>query len=446
MYDLEGTDTDREWIEVYNDGSSVDLTTWKFFEANTNHTLVLSQGSGTLSTGSFAVIVQNPSAFLSDWPGYSGTIFDSSFSLSNESGETIGMKDGSLSLIDEVTYAGSVNGGAGDGNSIIGSGSSWSAGAPTPGSENLDGTTNTSDDSQTTTSITTVLTEDGELVPLQNNWSISLTTPSYISMGNSGVFNATVKNLFLQEVHTGHFIWNMGDGTVYQGDSYEEVTHTYIYPGEYVLHLDYYRFGSKEVEVSVRKTILVTDTEIEISSIVRNGNLIDTKITNNGSREVDVSYWSIRNGTSVYVLPYNTVVLPNKSIVIPSKNTGFVGNSGAVLSLSSFGSDVSPLFASSTKSFVPQKSGSYVTKTQSDFQVSEQADEVDFAQSKNFITGDDLTADVSKSGEDPKNFAFLGFVGLLALSTISVLYIRKSRKLSEPKGNNFSAEDFELLE
>ena len=43
MYDVEGTDTDREWIEVYNDGSeSVDLSTYKLFEANTNHGLTLS--------------------------------------------------------------------------------------------------------------------------------------------------------------------------------------------------------------------------------------------------------------------------------------------------------------------------------------------------------------------------------------------------------------------
>ena len=31
MYDLEGTDTDREWIEVYNDGAeSMNLATYKF--------------------------------------------------------------------------------------------------------------------------------------------------------------------------------------------------------------------------------------------------------------------------------------------------------------------------------------------------------------------------------------------------------------------------------
>ena len=44
MYDPQGSDTDREWIEVLNDTqSSIDMTGWKFFEANTNHGLAISK-------------------------------------------------------------------------------------------------------------------------------------------------------------------------------------------------------------------------------------------------------------------------------------------------------------------------------------------------------------------------------------------------------------------
>ena len=33
MYDLSGSDTDREWIEIYNKGtSSIDLAEWRFQE------------------------------------------------------------------------------------------------------------------------------------------------------------------------------------------------------------------------------------------------------------------------------------------------------------------------------------------------------------------------------------------------------------------------------
>ena len=38
MYDLEGADTGREWVEVHNSGSeAVDLLKWKFVEGGTNH-------------------------------------------------------------------------------------------------------------------------------------------------------------------------------------------------------------------------------------------------------------------------------------------------------------------------------------------------------------------------------------------------------------------------
>src|SRR4051812_27298350 len=84
MYDLPGTDTGREWIEVYNGGSSsVDLSGWKLFEASTTHALTNVSGGTTLSAGGYAIIADDASKFLIDWPSFAGTLFDSVFSLSN---------------------------------------------------------------------------------------------------------------------------------------------------------------------------------------------------------------------------------------------------------------------------------------------------------------------------------------------------------------------------
>ncbi|MDP6527582.1 MAG: lamin tail domain-containing protein, partial [Candidatus Pacebacteria bacterium] len=80
MYDLEGSDTDREWIEIFNESSSsVDLSGWRFFEGTSNHKLTLKQGGATLESGEYAVIVDDDVTFLIDWPNYSGALFDSSF-------------------------------------------------------------------------------------------------------------------------------------------------------------------------------------------------------------------------------------------------------------------------------------------------------------------------------------------------------------------------------
>ena len=68
MYDLEGTDTGREWIEIYNNtNTSVDLSTYKLFEANTNHALVVYEGNANISAGGYAIISSDPVKFKIDY-------------------------------------------------------------------------------------------------------------------------------------------------------------------------------------------------------------------------------------------------------------------------------------------------------------------------------------------------------------------------------------------
>ncbi len=135
MYDLSGSDTNREWIEIYNDqGGAIDLTGWKFFEAGTNHGLNLVSGSISLNQGDYALIVKDPDVFLADHPNFNGTLLDSSFSLSN-TGESLAMKDSSLNIVNEVNYSSSW-GAAGNGNSLQYKADSWCEGSPTPGLSN----------------------------------------------------------------------------------------------------------------------------------------------------------------------------------------------------------------------------------------------------------------------------------------------------------------------
>ncbi|PIT88955.1 MAG: hypothetical protein COU27_02920, partial [Candidatus Levybacteria bacterium CG10_big_fil_rev_8_21_14_0_10_36_7] len=49
--------SDNEWVEVYNAGNeAVDLSGWKFFEAQVNHGITLYSGSSVLEAGEYAVI------------------------------------------------------------------------------------------------------------------------------------------------------------------------------------------------------------------------------------------------------------------------------------------------------------------------------------------------------------------------------------------------------
>jgi hypothetical protein len=135
MYDLPiGSDSGREWIEVYNTFDMPQmLTDWKLYENGTNHKIT-TLGPAILPPKTYAVIAENPDVFKIDWPQYAGLIFDSTFNLSNSS-DTIGLKSSSTTAPVLLMYA-SALGANGDGNSLNREpgGSTFSARAPSPGS------------------------------------------------------------------------------------------------------------------------------------------------------------------------------------------------------------------------------------------------------------------------------------------------------------------------
>ncbi len=114
MYDLKGSDEDREWVEIYNNsGESVDLTGWKFNDGS-NHILNIppqnsGQGSIILNAGSYAILADNAAVFLSEHQGFSGTVIDSSFSLKN-TGAVLKIINKNKAEVDNVSYSSSLGG------------------------------------------------------------------------------------------------------------------------------------------------------------------------------------------------------------------------------------------------------------------------------------------------------------------------------------------------
>jgi hypothetical protein len=117
MYDLPGSDSGREWVEVTNFGAEpVDLKKFKFAEGSANHTLAVAKGSSVLLPGASAILADNVEKFIADWPGFAGTIFNTAFALSN-AGETLSLKNASSSVEDTITYEGG-GGAGGDGGTL----------------------------------------------------------------------------------------------------------------------------------------------------------------------------------------------------------------------------------------------------------------------------------------------------------------------------------------
>ena len=113
MYDVDGTDTDREWIEIYNAGNtSINLSTWKFQEAGTDHRLSIKLGSDILDPDGYAVIADSSDNFQEEYPSFNGTLFDSSWGSLSNTGEYLAISNGS-SIINELNYSSSWGGSSG---------------------------------------------------------------------------------------------------------------------------------------------------------------------------------------------------------------------------------------------------------------------------------------------------------------------------------------------
>ena len=141
-YDLKGADNGREWVEIYNaSAGEVDITSWKFNDGD-NHLLNVppkngGQGAMIIPAGGYVVLAGDASVFLSEHPGFSGTIIDTVMNLNNTAGTlTLSDKDGAA--IDSVSYQKEL-GANGNGLTLEKIGQIWkesAADAGTPGAAN----------------------------------------------------------------------------------------------------------------------------------------------------------------------------------------------------------------------------------------------------------------------------------------------------------------------
>lgn len=336
MYDLEsGSDSGREWVEVFNSGgSSVTLTEWKLFENGTNHSLATYSGGEALVSGGYAIIADNPANFLSDNPGFSGVLFDSAFSLSN-TGETLILRCCGSDLVDKdsVTYA-STQGGAGDGKTLQRStaGGSFTALTPTPGSGTLTAETGGSGNTETT------LEEGSQSVgPNAGAGGGALSgakpppppIPLYVNAGSdmAGIagapltFNGEAYDSKKASVEDVHYAWTFGDGSAGEG---KIVEHVYEYSGKYAVTLTVTKF-----ERSATDTLVVTIEDPRLTLSIRDDG--SALVTNGSTRAVDVSLWRIAQYQQTFVFPKGTSILPNSSLRISAKRLGFTASPQATL-------------------------------------------------------------------------------------------------------------------
>lgn len=99
--------SDTEWIELYNaSNTSIDMLDYKLYENETAHKLTLYQGLDTMiEPGEYVIIANKADALLAKYPFLtSQTIFDSSWTSLNKSGEYIALMH-QESILDQITFS-----------------------------------------------------------------------------------------------------------------------------------------------------------------------------------------------------------------------------------------------------------------------------------------------------------------------------------------------------
>ena len=335
MYDVSGTDTDHEWIEVFNSGSSsVDITGWKFFDGS-NHNLNQPPANGgvgslTIGTGGYAILSSDASTFISDHSGFSGTVIDTVMSLNN-TGSTLKIIKSDNSVADSVTYNSS-QGASGDGNSLQLINGLWTASSPTPGAANQlssgstvpvggplvynAATVSNDDASPTKPAVSKSKVEEPKIktrIVTKNLAYVGI--PTYVQGFADGYAG--------EPLNSGKYFWNFGDGDSKEVAGNKIFSHTYFYSGDYTISLEYYpNYYSEESKVTNKISVKVIPLPITISRVGDDKDFF-VELCNDTDYEIDVSGWILSSGEKRFILPKDSSILSKKKMILSPKITNF---------------------------------------------------------------------------------------------------------------------------
>jgi len=437
MYDLEGSDSGREWVEVVTTGDIADFSLWKFFEANTKHGLTLIQGDSNISSGGYAIISDNPDKFFVDNPSFSGTLFDSSFSL-KQSGEYIAIKDSEGNEFSWLTYDVSL-GASGDGNSLQKINGVWGTGLPTPGSANAfsspvaNGEENT-DGSSTSSQANSSSGSSGSSSKVVEE-TISANAGEArrtVLVGGQTLFTGEgfgIKGVFLDKAR---YSWSFGDGSREDG---QKVFHTYKVPGEYVVVLNV-SSGKLSASDRVRVTAIPADF---VLSFVGSGTDSFIEMKNGTARELNLSGWSLQSNGVVFYIPQDTFILSKGTISFPYEYTNIFPNKVSGVALNYPNGSVAVSSESQKTNYVAPVS--VKTKAKTTQTPTKKLVQVENSPTSNLIKAEDVIEEESIAGQGaivigglkgegrdiPLYMWIMGLIAIIAIGIAGVLLSKSTR-------------------
>ncbi len=136
-----------------------------------------------------------------------------------------------------------------------------------------------------------------------------------LSIGRNRLVSVGEPVVFLARIISGDssyagtlFHFAFGDGTEWNGES---ATHTYKYPGDYIVVVEANRFG---VDAVAEAKVKVVSPDVVIS----NSDANSVVVTNNGADEINLGGWVITDFVGRFIVPQDTIILAHSSITVSS--------------------------------------------------------------------------------------------------------------------------------
>ncbi|MEI6580685.1 MAG: lamin tail domain-containing protein [bacterium] len=443
--------TTKQWIEIYNDtDNDIDITTYRILDSgavtNGHGVVATDGGSNFIPKHGFGIIAKVPN----DFGTVSFPLFKSSLNI-KVSGDSVILRNDQGENISSV----SIDGSAIDGNSFQLINNTWEVAVPTPGIQNYvstvpDGGNNTSGGSSSNFTVQNIPEVKTKIVE-PPTIKTKIITKNIAFTGLPNEFKANVLGYSDEVLRYGKCFWNFGDGaSKEQINNFEKFYHTYSYPGEYIVSLEYYTNYYNDIpDVTNKIKINVVPLSVFISKI-GDGKDFFVEIKNNSDYEIDISNWSISSLNKRFVFPKNTIISSNGKIVLSPKITNFTTGEEKDLKLMNFFGETvhfyKPDLAVSDEVYQlnnVQKTIALANRTETTSlpENTEQGtitEEVEVPIFNDNLSSNVIKTDISKEKNSP--FFFIGFIILLIVSSVAVYFIRR-KKVVLVKGD-----DFEILD
>ncbi len=308
MYDPAGTDTGREWVEIWNDASSdFDLGAAFLLEGGTSHKVAPFGGVPALvPAGGYAIVADKPESFLADYQNVT-PVFDSAFSLSN-SGERIALVDAGGGEFSSAEWNASA--GATDGKSWQRAGVSWIAASATPTARNADREDPPAAASSSSPAVAAISAHSGTggLTTVRREAALE------VDAGRDRIVPVGAELAIEPEtegVARASYSWSWGDGAASRG---RRGRHSYRFPGTYAVVLN--AKGTGGATATSRATVVVVEAQVSLAAT--DGEDGSVAILSRSPHELNLGGFLLNANGESFELPRDTIIFPSGRIDVPN--------------------------------------------------------------------------------------------------------------------------------